>query len=168
MDKVRVKVGLRFLLIIPCSQYANINLNPSLNPNPNPNPNQRSICHALTLMDWKFKGLIRFRAWIKIHIPVLNYYQIFALIHFRLATPSTYPFVRYAVSLCQSSIDCSSAYIEVIVRSPTTGSDERCLGRWYTYIVSCLENYLWIYVFDFSRNPKSSSSLTMVSCCLNS
>ena len=66
-------------VIIPCSQYANINLNPSPNPspNPNPNPNQRSICHVWTLKDWRFKDLIRFRAWITIYICVLrtwNYY----------------------------------------------------------------------------------------------
>ena len=46
----------RFQVIIPCSQYANIYLNPSPKPNPspnpnpnpnhNPNPNQRSICHV--------------------------------------------------------------------------------------------------------------------------
>ena len=41
---------------------ANINLLPS----PSPNPNQRYICHVLTLMDWRFKDLIRFRARIKI------------------------------------------------------------------------------------------------------
>ena len=45
------------LVIIPCSQMTNINLNPSRNPD----TNQRFICHVLTLMD-----LIRFRAWIKI------------------------------------------------------------------------------------------------------
>ena len=53
---------------------------PSPNPSPNPNPNQRSICHVLTLMDWRFKDLIRFKAWIKIYIRVLrkwNYYRMY-------------------------------------------------------------------------------------------
>ena len=50
---------------------------------PKQQANQRSICHVLTLMDRRFKDLIRLRAWIKIYIRVLrtwNYYPNFKVV----------------------------------------------------------------------------------------
>ena len=80
---------------------ANINLNPS--PNPNPNPYQSFIRHVLTLMDWRFKDLITFRAWIKIKFRVLrtrNYYQRIPTL---VSTSLTYPLVHIDIEIIQRS-----------------------------------------------------------------